>query len=437
MVDQLNLERLGIPTVTVATSEFMTLAKAVAVAESVADVCLVIVPHPMGMIPRADIEKKAEIAFPEVLKVATEWQSAGELPPAKPSYPAERFEFTGTIEEVNTLFFERGWSLGLPVIPPTPELLKEMLRGISRQPDEVIGQAPPRMGLLTVELVAVNAVMAGCKPEYMPLLIAALEALLAPEVTWRGGLATTGTSQSVVIVNGPIVREIGLAHEQGAAGKGYHPNAAIGYAINLIGYTVGGSKPPSIDMSTLGSPADFVCWVFGENEDKLPPGWEPLHVERGFKKSDSVVTVLVSYPPVDNVDHWSTTPQDHLRWWSYLVSPLLNVGGPCAPVVIEQNPIVAIGPEHAQLIASEGWTKGDFRQALWKQARIPLSAWPTDPPGMKQFIDNFGPVTSESMIPITLKPEQFLIVIAGGAGKHSHYFPPFPGSFPISKLVTE
>ncbi|MFC1966848.1 UGSC family (seleno)protein, partial [Chloroflexota bacterium] len=408
-----------------------------ALSESVTDMCDVLVPHPMGMISKAEIEKKALDAFPEILKLGTEWQPSGEVLSSKPAYPAERFQFTGTHEDVNKLFFEKGWSLGLPVIAPTSDSINEMLKGTSRKPDEVIGRIPPLMATLTVELAAVHALMAGCKPEYMPLLIAALEGLLAPEVNWRGALATTGTSESVVVVNGPVIKEIELANDQGAAGKGHRPNGSIGYAINLIAYTVGGSKPPSVDKSTLGSPADYVCWVFGENEDRLPPGWEPLHVDRGFKKSDSVVTVLSSYPPVDNIDHWSTTPQEHVSWWSHLVSPMLGIGGPCHPSTMKLNPIVALGPEHAQLIASAGWTKDDFRQAFWEQARIPMSAWPSDCRKTQEVIDNLGTVTPESMLPITLRPEQFLIVLAGGDGKHSHYFAPFPASFATSRLVTK
>jgi hypothetical protein len=434
-VDQLNLEKLSIPSVTIVTTPFISLAKATTLTEKTVDACFVLVPHPMGMIPQADIIKKAEEAFPEILKMATEWQPSDKAISTKPVYPAERFKFTGTIEELNRLLFDRGWSLGLPIIPPTPERLAGMLKGTSRNPDEVLGGVPPLMGSLTIELAAIHAVMAGCKPEYMPLLITALEGLLEPEANWRAALTTTGNTGTVVIVNGPICKKIGLACTQGAAGKGHHPNAAIGYAINLIAYIVGGSKPPSIDKSTLGSPADFVCWVFGENEAELPSGWEPLHIERGFKKDDSVVTVMASYPPVDNIDHYSITPEEHVRWWRYLISPLQNIGGPCRPMMMTQNPIVAMGPEHAQLIASAGWSKDDFRQVLWEQARIPLSAWPAGCPEMQKFVEMFGPASPESMIPITLEPKQFLITLAGGTGKHSLYFPTFLGCFPVSKLV--
>ncbi len=420
---------------TIATTDFIGLAKDTALSEGVADGCFVTVPHPMGMIPGAEIKEKAEKAFPEVLKAATEWKPVAKLPPLKPVYPAGKLELRGTVEDVNRQFYASAFSLGLPVIPPTPESAAAMLKGTSRKPDELLGMVPPRMGALTVELVAIHAVMAGCKPEYMPVLIAALEGLLDPKANWRGVTTTTATSSFLVIVNGPIVDEIGIAARQGAAGSSHHANASIGYAINLIAEVVGGSRPPSPDKSTLGGPADFVCWIFGENEDALPKGWEPFHVGRGFKRGDSVVTVMGIYPPVDNIDHWSVTPEEHVNWWAHLVTPLLSIGGPAWITQMEQPHIVGLGPEHAQLLAGAGWNKDQFRKAFWEKGRIPLSAWPKGSPNIDLLIKRFGPVTPETLIPITFKPEDFLIVIAGGSGKHSHFFPPFPGCFPVSKLV--
>ena len=390
----------------------------------------------MGMIPLNEIRKKAEAAFPEILKAAIEWKPTVESPfIAKPSYPAERLKLKGTVTNINQVFFSTGLSLGLPIIPPTPELVAEMLKGTSRKPEEVVGLVPPRMGVLTVELVATHAVMAGCKPSYMPLLIAALEALLDPKANWRGATTTTATSAALVIVNGPIVKEIGLASGQGAAGKMHHANASIGYAINLISDIVGGSKPPSPDKSTLGGPADFVCWIFGENEDMLPKGWKPYHVDRGFKESDSVVTIMGIYPPVDNIDHWSIAPEEHVNWWSHLVTPLLSIGGPCWITQMEQPHIIGLGPEHAQLVVAAGWTKDQFTKAIWEKARIPYSAWPKGCPNTALFLKKFGEVTPDTLVPITLDPKDLYIVITGGYGKHSHFFAPFPGCFPISKLV--
>lgn len=427
------MERLRIPTVTIVTSDFANLAEVVAVAEQASDVCQVVVPHPLGSIATCDVIKRADDVYQRIVDVATGWQSEEKSEAVQVAYPAEMMEVTGTISEINDLFEHKGWSLGAPIIPPSPEEVDKLLKGTSRMPDEIIGQIPPRMGALTVELAAINGAMAGCRPEHMPVLITAIEALLDPAVNWRGALATTATTQSVVIVNGPIVKEIDLACGQGAAGKGHRANVAIGYAINLIANNVGGSRPPSVDKSTLGSPADVVCWVFGENEGALPPGWQPLHVQRGYRATDSVVTVLTSYPPVDILDHWSTTPAEHIRWWSHAISPML---GPTRGM--EQNPIVAVAPEHAQVLASTGWSKDDFGRALWQEARIPLSAWPAGGvERVKAAAECLGPLTFESKIPIVLKPEQLVILVAGGAGKHSHYFPPFFDSLPASRLVAK
>jgi hypothetical protein len=175
--------------------------------------------------------------------------------------------------------------------------------------------------------------------------------------------------------------------------------------------------------------------MFGENEEKLPQGWEPFHVENGFRKDESVVTVMPSYPPIENIDHNSSTPQEHIKWWSHLVNGLSNMGGPVLPILLEQHPIIAVGPEHAQIIGQAGWSKNDFRQAFWEGTRLPLSVWPSSCKNEKILERYLGPVTPESLIPITVKPEQLRIVIAGGEGKHSHYFAPFPGAFSASKTI--
>lgn len=434
-MDQLNLEKMGIPTVTIASSEFTGLAKDTALGQGAADLSFVIVPHPMGMISLEEIRKKADRVFPEILRMATEWKPEVKLPPMKSVYPAGKLKFKGSVEEFNKFFFEKRLSLGLPVLPPTPERVTEILKGTTRKPDELLGMVPPRMGALTVELVAIHAAMAGCKPEYMPVLIAALEALLDPKANWRGLTTTTATSSILVIVNGPIIYEIGLASRQGAAGSGYHANASIGYAINLIADIVGGSKSPTPDKSLLGGPGDFVCWIFGENQVAIPKGWETYHADRGFKKTDSVVTIMGVYPPVDNIDHWSITPEEHINWWANLVTPLLSIGGPCWITQMDQPHIIAIGPEHAQLISAGGWTKDQFRKTFWEKARIPFSAWPKGCPNVDLLVKKFGPVHPDTRIPMTLKADELHVVIAGGAGKHSHFFAPFPGCFPVSRLV--
>ncbi len=434
IVDQLNIERRGIPTVTLVTSPFIEMAKTIPLTEGFSECCLVEIPHPIGMIPSSVIEKKAEDVINDIIKALTEWRPAESNVLNRKTFPSPLLEFSGDFQAVNDYFIENKRSTGLPIIPPAKYLVKNMLTGTSRKPDEIIGHIPPRMGILTIELLAVYAVMAGCRPEYMPVLISAFEALLTPAANLRLALTGTGTSQLVVILNGPIVDEIGVASGQGAAGKGYRANGTIGYAINLIAYSVGGSMPPAIDRSTLGSPADYVCWVFGENEKAMPASWKTLAEEMGFNAGDSVVTVMAAYPPVENMDHWSATFEEHIRWWGSIVNPLHNMGGPAVPHGLKQNPIIVLGPEHANLIASGNRGKDSFRKAFWEATRIPLKIWPS---GCKRegLYELLGPVTEETLIPVTLKHDQFFIVIAGGDGKQSHYFAPMPGAFPVSKVV--
>ncbi len=391
----------------------------------------------MGGISTDDIRAKADALFPEIVQAATAWKPARtELPPQKQPYPAEVFKFTGTVSDVNALFISKQWSLGLPVTPPTPERVAEMLKGTARKADEVLGQVPPRMGTVTVEMIAVHAVMAGCKPEYMPVLIAIAEALLVPEANWGGVNTSTGTLGLLVVVNGPVVKEIGLAYEQGAAGKMHHANASIGYAINLLAAVVGGSAPPKADKSTFGGPADFVPWIFAENEGRLPKGWEPLHVDRGFKRTDSVVTVLGIYPPVDHTDHWSRTVDESLDSWSSLATPRINSGGGCRPEMAKTPYFLVLGPEHAELAEKAGWTKEHYRKAFWEKARQPLSWYPKACIIKANIEKDYGmTVTPDTKLPITVKPELIQIVVGGGAGKHSHFFTPFWGTHAVSKKV--
>lgn len=243
-MDQLNLERLHIPTVTVVTTPFAQLANTVATSEGVSSPCIVAVPHPIGMLAEPDVRHKAECAFPFIMEALTQWRPGPASANVQSVYPSEVIEFKGSVEEINHYFWTRKWSLGLPIVPPGIEFVETMLKGTKRKPDEILGLVPPRMGTLTVELAAVHAVMAGCRPEYMPVLIAALEGFMTPKANWRGALSTTGTTQSIVMVNGPVAGRVGIASEQGAAGKGHHANGAIGYAINLIAFIVGGVKTP-------------------------------------------------------------------------------------------------------------------------------------------------------------------------------------------------
>jgi hypothetical protein len=182
----------------------------------------------------------------------------------------------------------RGWSDGLPIIPPTPDRVQHMLEGTRRGPQSLIGRIPPRWGDATVEKVAVNAVMAGCLPAYMPVLTTAIEAMLAPEFNLYGIQATTHPVAPLLILNGPLARQLDVNNSYNVYGPGWRANATIGRAIRLLLLNVGGGIPGKGDRSTQGSPAKF-AFCIAENETRNP--WLPLHVERGFDAGTSTVTV--------------------------------------------------------------------------------------------------------------------------------------------------
>lgn len=426
-MNQIDFEKLGIPTVTVATEPFMGDAKASALGVGVNDMAFVVVPHPMGGIPREDIRKKADLAFDEILKTATQWKpKAVSAAVFKKAYPAERFKFKGTYADLNKRFFEKGWAPGLPIVPPTPELVAKMLKGTSHLPSEVVWEVPPRGGILTVEMVAVHAVMAGCKPEYMPLLLAIIEGLKSDKMSWRSATTTTHPNGLFVIVNGPIVKELGIAYDTGAAGGWYLPNVSIGYAINLIGDVVGGSKPPDSDKSTLGWPGNIIATVVGENEDANP--WEPFHVEKGFKKTDNVVTVYVGGLPVHWQDHSSSDMNRVLK----VVADTVNYAGQNGSAYRTQGQgsggdvFLVLNPEFATLLKQQGWTKDSIRKYLFENGRHPISDRQVD---YKKWAEKFlkRELGKDELVPAAGTPDQIQIVVVGGQGKQGQYWPTCPG----------
>ncbi|MBI2908357.1 MAG: hypothetical protein HYX92_11975 [Chloroflexi bacterium] len=185
-------------------------------------------------------------------------------------------------EEAATGFlYEQGWTDGLPVVVPTPDRVEAMLAGTRRRPEDLIGLIPPAMGKATVEKMAINAVMAGCLPSYLPVVIAALEAMVAPEFVLARVQATTNPVAPLAVVNGPIRQKLDINCGHNALGQGRQSNATIGRAIRLILSNIGGAIPGVTDMATLGQPAKYT-FCLGENEEALPTTWPPLHVEKGL-----------------------------------------------------------------------------------------------------------------------------------------------------------
>jgi hypothetical protein len=326
------------------------------------------------------------------------------------------FEFHGAYEDADAHYQERGWTDGLPIVPPTEARVREMLRATGRDPLDIVGILPPRQGEATVEKLAVNAVMAGCRPEYFPVVVAAIEALADPLFNLDSVQATTHPVAPMLVVNGPIARKLGIQSGYNAFGQGFRANVTIGRAVRLILMNVGGGLPGSGDRATQGSPAK-IAYCFAENEAESP--WEPLHVEAGLPADTSTVTVFGCEGPHNIQDHYSNTALGVLR----TVAGAMGQAG-SNNLLGRGWPVLSLGPEHAATIAREGYTKQKVKEFLFEHARFPLARLGAE--YRQQQIERHRVVDApDTMVPIVRRSEDITVLVAGGAGKHSAWQPTF------------
>jgi hypothetical protein len=257
--------------------------------------------------------------------------------------------------------FEHGWSDGLPVVPPTPERVYRMLQGTPRAAHEVLGEVPPLHGRLTVEKVAINAVMAGCKPEYLAVVIAAVEAALDPAFCLHGLLATTWFSGPMIIVNGPVRERIGMNWRGNVLGQGNRANATIGRALQLIVRNVGGGRPQEADQATFGTPVKYgFCFA----EDESTP-WTTLAEDRGVPRDRSAVTLFSADGPFGVVDQKARTPEPLIR----SLAGSLRAVNHCE-LANAADAVLVIGPEHGRVFDQAGWDKARALAALHAALQI-------------------------------------------------------------------
>ena len=261
--------------------------------------------------------------------------------------------------------FDRGWSDGLPVIPPTAIRVIRMLKQTSRSPDEIIGKIPPNKVSCTVEKVAINAVLAGCKPEYFPVVLASVEAALQDEFCMHGLLCTTYFSSPVMIVNGPITKEIGMNSGINALGQGNRASATIGRALQLLIRNVGGGIPGGIDRATMGNPGKYTfCFAEDESDD----GWATLAQDRGFTRLDSIISLFPGEGLQPIVDQKSRTAASLAKSIAKSLQTVVN-----AKLYGAADAILVVSVEHRRVIRDSGWTKENFREALSENLTMPAS----------------------------------------------------------------
>ena len=328
---------------------------------------------------------------------------------------SRRVEVSADFDAIQDYYEQQGWTDGLPVVPATEDLVRKMLLPYGQDPSTSLGVVQPRNAEVTLEKVAINAVMAGCKPEYFPVVVAAVKAAMQPGFNIAGVQATTGGAAPAVIVNGPIAGELGINGDSGCFGPGYRANASIGRALRLFVRNVAGLVPGEMDKATLALPARYT-FCFSENEARSP--WEPRHVELGLDPSDSMVTLMGVRGMYVIMESTSPTGIQVLRT---LVSSIRTTGfsnyyqtGTGAQMAL------VLCPEHAAEIHASGLSKQDVREYVFQNARMPLRRlegiahygnrnWP-------RWIDESDP---DAMVPILAAAEDLLVIVAGGDGRHS------------------
>jgi hypothetical protein len=323
-------------------------------------------------------------------------------------------------EELFNFYLEKGWTDGLPIIPPAEENVKRMLTGANRAPSEIIGFIPPARAEATVEKIAGYAVMAGCLPEYMPVLIAAISAVCEKEFNLAFMQPTTEPIAPLLIINGPIAKKLNINSKSGAFGPGWRANATIGRTVRLILANIGGAFPGITDMSTQGQPGKYTFCI-AENEQDSP--WEPLSVERGFTADISTVSVVGLENPHNINDHDALNAEEVLSTIAGTMATLGNnhvrgLGG---------DAVLALGPEHAATIAQGGFSKQSVIDYLYEHASIPRKAFYA-----RAREQHYPGMPEESMIPPTARKEYLHIIVVGGPGKHSSYLPGH-----VSHMVTK
>lgn len=319
----------------------------------------------------------------------------------------------------------RGLGDGLPVIPPTPERVEVMLDGLDRAPDEVLAELPPARGLATARTVAANAVMAGCRPEDLPVVIAATEAIAHPDFNLYGIQDTTNPVTPLVLVNGPVRAELEMNAGTNAFGPGNRANATIGRAIRLIMLNIGGGVPGRLDRATQGQPAKYTFCV-PEHEERNP--WEPFHEEHGLDRQHSAVSVF-GVQAFHNIIDLTASSADELL-------AMLAAGMAAAAtnnVTHGGETLLALAPEHAEMLHRDGLSKDDVRRHLFERARLDITRMP------RAFIDLMRTRrprwVDPAAWPITDAPSEINLVVVGGPGIHSAFLPMFGSTRAITRAI--
>ena len=342
---------------------------------------------------------------------------------------ARRAEVPDSFQAIQDYCWEQGWTDGLPVVPPTEPLVRTMLASYCGDPSLSLGTLQPRNSQATLEKLAINAVMAGCQPEYFPVVVAAVKAVLDKDFNLACNAATTGGAAQVVIVNGPIAEELGINGDAACFGPGWRANAAIGRALRLVIRNMAGLIPGEMDKATLATPGRY-SFCFSENEGRSP--WEPRNIQLGYAEGSSIVTVA-AIRGVHTI--METTVATGLEVLQTIVGNMKAIGiSNYYQIGTGAQIIMVICPEHAEEIAASGLSKSDVQEYIHQNARMPLHLlvdrahygnrnWPS-------WVDQTNP---ETLVPIVRAAEDIVVIVAGGDGRHSAWL----AGWGVTRMATE
>ena len=442
-------EKAGIPATAVITTGFLAQARAVAQAQGFGNLSIAEYPGVIMMDSQDELRQKVE----ETLVTSiTQGLATVKEKAARPAEPEPKaMVFRGTMEEVNEFFIKNLWSDGLPIIPPTTSKVEQFLKFTDRSPDEIIGSLLPENREATVWNVAVNGVMAGCRPEYMPILLAAVEAIADPEFRIQDAGSTPGW-EPLIILNGPIIKELDFNSGSGVMKVGRQSNTSVGRFLRLYMRNVAGLRipPGATDKASIGFTFNA---VLAEDEDFVAElGWEPFSVDRGFKRGENIVTVqsvvAVSPPAYTGGDN----PYDHLETLTEIIGRRTAA---CWMVTATHwgkfNPFILLSPSVAKIMARGKVTKNDIRQYLYENAKVQAGllerlGWQIglsdfslcraveEGTAPKEFCESTDP---DRMVPVFLKPEWIGIVVSGDPGRNHNrgYIPNHEQGAPTSRKI--
>src|ERR1700722_10741439 len=388
-----------------------------------AELPLVRIPHPMHTAQRSVVAERADAVVGALVERLTSDVEEAVEPEA-----LDRFDGANDTAGQEMLF-ARGWTDGLPVVVPTAEKVASMVAASGRDGADRIGPIPPRWRQATIEKIAVNAVMAGCRPEYFPVVLAALDAALDNDCQLYGIQTATNTTAPLFIVNGPIVDELDINARGNLFGQGARANATIGRAVQLVLRNIGGDIPGETDMSTHGQAGKFSACI-AEAESDSP--WSPFHVDVGFAATDNTVTVIGASAPQNIFTYGCETGQDVLE---HFVGATLGLGH--NNIIFPTGPLFVVSPEHAGTMARDGIGKKEIQNAVFERARIPLTRFSArSVRGLEPRRPRWSAgVGDPNHIGIADRPEDVHIVVAGGAGIHSLFVPTAFSYRPVTRSI--